>query len=156
MHAELRYLFTSRAKWMATMAILIASCSNDTPPTLPDAPKAPTGWTSVGAVGGESSPGWSVGRFTFAGRPIAVNATCRGHGTLFVIVGWADVSSTSGPARFETAAFPCKAPIETADPSRIELAAAPLGTADVNAFVVEGPGAVERATYAVSIEERDP
>ena len=157
MHAELRFSSWCRLKWLTTFTFLLVGCSGAAPsPVLPAAPDPPTGWTSVGNVGGQSSPGWTLAQFTFSGRPVAVNAVCRGNGTLFVIVSWSGVSLASGPARFETAAFPCSAPAETAGPSRIELTTAPSGTSDVNAFVIEGPGAVASATYAVSVEERDP
>jgi hypothetical protein len=123
---------------------------------LPEVPSPPEGWSSIGAIQGETSPGWTVSRLTFSGRAVAVNASCRGTGTLFVIAGWTDVSPSSAPAEFQTAAFPCHSPAEGIVASRIELSTAPTGEVDVNAFVVEGAGALQRSTFAVSIEERSP
>jgi hypothetical protein len=97
-----------------------------------------------------------VSRLTFSSRAVAVKASCRGTGTLFVIVDWTDVSASSGPGLFQTAAFPCRSPAEEAVSSRVELATAPIGEADVNVFVVEGAGAIGRSSFAVSVEERDP
>lgn len=105
---------------------------------------------------GEAPGGTTLSRLRFSGREAAVNASCRGDGTLFVIVGWVDVSSASGPTKFETSAFPCLAPLDEGAPSRIELSTAPTGEADVNVFVLERPSATVRASFAVSIEERDP
>lgn len=156
MSARTRLCIPSRAAGFGTALLLGAACSAaPTPSDLP-VPTPPAGWTSLGSVQADASDGWTVGRYTFSGRVAAVHAACRGAGTLFVIVGWSDISSTTGPARFETAAFPCLAPIETPSPSRIELTTALTGASDVSAFVVEAQGAIGHPTYAVSVEEREP
>ena len=156
MSARPRSHVPSTTTWLCTALLLGAACSpGPTPGDLP-VPAPPTGWTSLGSVQADASDGWTVSRYTFSGREAAVHASCRGDGTLFVIVGWSDVSLTEGPTKLETTAFPCLAPMETPEPFRLELATAPTGESDVTAFVVEGRSAIGHPTYAVSIEERDP
>jgi hypothetical protein len=141
---------------LSTVAFFSWACAAAPAPSDLPVPATPPGWTSLGSVQADASDGMTVGRYTFSGLGAAVHGSCRGDGTLFVIVGWSDVTSTSGPARFESAAFPCLGPTETPDPSRIELTAVRTGEADVGAFVLEGRSAIGHPTYAVSIEERDP
>jgi hypothetical protein len=157
MHADSPPRIRASGRLLVPLALVLAACSAaPSPSPLPEVPPPPEGWTSLGAVQGETSPGWAVSRLTFSGRAVAVNASCRGTGTLFVIVGWADVSPRSAPAEFKTSAFPCRSPIEGAIATRIELTTAPTGDADVNVFVVEGAGAIGRSSFGVSIEEREP
>jgi hypothetical protein len=136
--------------------MLTVACSSAPAPSDLPIPTPTTGWTSIGAVQADASDGWIVSRHTFSGRPASIHASCQGNGTLFVIVGWSDFSMTAGPARVETVAFPCLAPVETLRPVRIDLTEAPTGPTDVSAFIVEGLGATSDVTYAVSVEERDP
>lgn len=156
MPANTRPRFRSRTAWLSTALLLGTACSPAPAPSDLPVPTSSAGWTSLGSVQADASDGWLVSRYAFSGRGVSVNAICRGDGTLFVIVGWSDFSSTAGPARFETAAFPCLAPSETLNPSRIELTTAPRGVSDVSAFVVEGRSAIGHPTFAVSVEERDP
>jgi hypothetical protein len=136
---------------------IVAGCSPGAQTSAwPDTPLPPAGWSSLGSVSGESAGGEVVRRFTFSGRALAVNASCRGSGTLFVIVDWPGVSLRSGPASFSTTAFPCASPADSQVATQVELATALTGDADVNIFVVESPGSAGRTSYAVSIEERDP
>ena len=142
--------------WLCTALRLGAACSPAPAPSDLPVPTPPTGWTSLGSVQADASDGWTVSRYTFSGREAAVHASCRGDGALFVIVGWSDVSLTAGPTKLETTVFPCQASTETPKPSRIELTTVPTGESDVTAYVVEGPSAIGHATFAVSIEEREP
>lgn len=147
----------SRGRVIPLVLVLAAACAAPpSPRPLPEAPPSPGGWSSIGVIAGESASGRTISRLALSGRPVGVNATCRGEGTLFVIVGWSDVSPGTGPVRFRTVAFPCSSPVEGTVTSRIELPEPAAGEADVNAFVVEGAGAIGRTTYAVSIEERIP
>jgi hypothetical protein len=157
MHADSRSRVRTSASLLALLALLLTACSAvPSPSPFPEVPPPPDGWSSLGAIQGETSPGWAGMRVTFSGRAVGVNAACRGTGTLFVIADWTGVSSSSGPAQFQTAAFPCGSPIEGAHSSRIELATTPTGESDVSVFVVEGAGAIGRSSFAVSVEERDP
>jgi hypothetical protein len=146
-----------RAQGILALLLLQAACSAAPPPSAwPEAPPPPDGWTSIGAMQGATAPGWAVNRLTFSGHATAINASCRGSGTLFVIVGWTGLSPGSGPAAFQTAAFPCVSPVQPMISSRLELATARTGQADIVVFVVEGAGAIGRSSFGVSIEERDP
>jgi hypothetical protein len=157
MHADSRLRVRTSASLLALLALLSTACSAvPSPSPLPEVPPPPEGWNSLGAIQGETSPGWAGIRLTFSGRTVAVNASCLGTGTLFVIADWTGVSPSSGPAQFQTAAFPCGSPIEGAISSRIELATAPTGESDVSVFVVEGAGAIGRSSFGVSVEEREP
>jgi len=157
MHAVSRPRSRPGAQGVVALVLLLAACSAAPPPSAwPEAPPPPEGWTSIGAMQGSTAPGWAVSRLIFAGRATAVNASCRGSGTLFVIVGWTGVSPGSGPAEFQTAAFPCASPVEGLISSRLELATARTGQADIVVFVVEGAGAIGRSSFGVSVEERDP
>ncbi len=157
MNADSRPRIRPHAGSLGTALLLVGACSVAPPASAwPETPVPPNGWTSLGGVRGAASDGRLVSRLTFSGRPIAINAACRGDGTLFVIVDWTDVSPSSGPATFEASAFPCVGPVDASMSSRIEGTNPPTGSADVNIFVVEGQSAVGDASFAVSIEERDP
>ncbi len=156
MSARIRLTSRTRTASVNIALLLGAACSPAPAPIDLPVPTPPSGWTSLGSVQADASDRLTVGLYTFSGRGAAVQGSCRGDGTLFVIVGWNDVSSTTGPARFETAAFPCLAPSDEPNPSRIELTTALSGAYEVGAFVIEGHSAIERPIYAVSVEERDP
>jgi hypothetical protein len=144
-------------RWLVPSILILSACtSSPSPSPPPEAPTAPDGWTSVGAIQGETSPAWANSRLSFSGRDVAVHANCLGTGMLFVIVDWKGVSASAGPAAFRTAVFPCGSPIEGELNTRIELPTAPTGAAEVAVFVVEGQGAISPTRFGVSIEERGP
>lgn len=156
MSASFRSLLRYGKALLSSAILLGSACSSAPAPSELPVPTPPAGWSSIGAVQADASDGLIVVEHTFSGRRVTVHASCQGDGTLFVIVGWSDVSLTEGPTKLETTAFPCLAPMETPKPFRLELARAPIGESDVTAFVVEGRSAIGHPTYAVSIEERDP
>jgi hypothetical protein len=75
---------------------------------------------------------------------------------VFVIVDWRSVSASAGPGAFPTAVFPCGSPIEGELTTRVEVATAPTGEAEVAVFALDGAGTISPTRFGVSIEEQDP
>ena len=150
----------SKIRWRSLVAatLLFAACgSSASPSAWPDIPEAPSGWKSLGAVRGDGASGQLVIRPDFSRRALALNASCRGSGTLFVILGWVGVSASSGPVSFPTVAFPCSGSGASNSAVHTEIdTVMPSGQADVSVFVIENPGAVGHPTYAFSVEELEP
>ncbi len=143
--------------WLVPSILILSACMAAPPPSpLPEAPSPPDGWSSVGAIQGETARAWAVSRLNFSGRDVAVHATCLGNGMVFVIVDWKSVSASAGPGAFPTAVFPCGGPIDGELTTRVDLSTVPTGDAEVAVFVLDSPGTVSPTRFGVSIEERDP
>jgi hypothetical protein len=124
-------------------------------PSVPPAPAAPAGWVSIGQVGSGGAEGFVGARFVVSGRPLAIDVTCAGTGTLVVTIepGSAAPLTTAGS---DAVAFPCSTGADVA-PMRHELGTRfGAGGLKFAGGVVPGAGAIGPTAFDISVEEPAP
>lgn len=140
------------------MALALAACGagsqpSDSNESMPPYPNAPTGWVSLGALGGSGGAGFYGTTLELGGGEVALNAACVGLGSLVVLISPADAGD-AGPA--SSAVFRCGDSGQVAI-TRSELTGMPIPeVAMIRAYVVEGLGVLRHAAFNVSVEQRTP
>jgi hypothetical protein len=142
---------------MGFVAVLVAACGQaqaDPLPSFPPAPTAPTGWVSLASVGSTEGPGFAAFKVQVSGRPLALDVTCTGIGTLVVTFG---DSSDAGPsvAGQEAVTFPCSTDAGVSLRHEIAAPAGP-GEMTVSGGIVPGAGALSPSVFVISLEEATP
>lgn len=137
------------------MVVALAGCATSPTPspagTIPPAPMAPTGWTSLGSVGSADSTGFVGLQVHGSGRPLAINASCVGDGTLVVSYAQGTAMPQDQGAVLDAVVFECS---DSANGQRHELPVT-LGSGDLRfaGGVVQNPGSLRTPVYTLSVEE---
>jgi len=145
---------TRRIVLLLGLATLLAGCgSQEQPPaSMPPAPQAPPGWTSIGTFGGQSGGGMVGAGFEvdLSQEDVAISAACTGDGTLAIFVGLETLSVSA--AEVPAAVFRCTA---SADAQRVELTDHQLEHGAFSAAFIESAGGLRREAFNVSVEVRE-
>jgi hypothetical protein len=139
---------------LPVLIILLCACGQAGPnpaASIPAAPTAPAGWETLAGFGG-SGPGFTGIRLDVAGKPLALNVTCAGLGTLVVTYGESDDPRAAVRDAF---VFPCTSASTTTNRRELPATVA-AGPLNVDAAVFEDLGALAQPAFQLSVEQAAP
>ncbi len=135
------------------LLVVVAGCGQaqaGPTPSIPPAPAAPAGWTSLASAGSTEGPGFAGLQVDVSGRPLALNVVCVGIGTLVVTLG--DPQPATGQ---QAVTFPCS--MDASVSMRFDIPTpAGAGQVSVAGGIVPGLGALSPSAFVISVEEANP